>query len=286
MAFLISFCITARTQADEKATVESSETRTESADKAPGGHEKAPVKVMVIIQSIEIDTTFLGVAAEGNRSAENQIENSLMQHGFEVLDAGQLKRRKEIEFFLSKGDPLAANRVAGDFGAQILIYGEVRRSFVGGRLVMGRPTRFFSNELRLKAMETRTGRVLFSGYQTRPPSGEGATLPLEEATSDLCDKLISAIEGKKANTRSKTERYEVSVEDISFDFLPDFVRALEGIDGLKSATMQGFESGHALIGVEYEGSLMNLAEQIGRMKGIAVEIVSVQSNAIKTRLKK
>ncbi len=42
---------------------------------------KAKVKVMVAIYSIEIDTTFLGVAAEGNRNAENQIESGLLEMG-------------------------------------------------------------------------------------------------------------------------------------------------------------------------------------------------------------
>lgn len=274
LAFLVSFNVVAWAPAAE------------SADKTYRDGEKAPLKVMVAVYSIEIDTTFLGVAAEGNRGAENQIENRLMQHGFEVLDAGQFSKIKQMESFLAKGDPLKANRLAADFGAQVLVYGEVRRSFVGERLIMGRPTRFFSNELGLKAIETRTGSILFSGYQTRPPSGEGATLPLEEAASDLCDQLIPAIEKGGRTPESEPERCELSVENVSFDVLQDFVRALEGIEGLKKATMQGFESGHALIGLEFEGSLLNLAERIGRMKGISVEIVSVQSNTIRMRLKK
>jgi hypothetical protein len=212
---------------------------------------KAKVKVMVAVYSIEIDTTFLGVAAEGNRNSENQIESRLLENGFEVIDTGQFTRKKVIEASLMKGDPLEANRIANDFGAQILIHGEVRRSYVGLRQVLGRPTRFFSNEIRLKAFETKTGKVLFSGYETRPPSGSGATIPLEDATADLCNKLITAIKKGERDGSPQVQRYELSVSDISFDSLPNFIASLKKIEGLNRAEVNGFKSGHALIVTEY-----------------------------------
>jgi len=247
---------------------------------------KAKVKVMVAIYSIEIDTTFLGVAAEGNRNAENQIENRLLENGFEVIDTGQFTRKKVIEASLMKGDPLEANRIANDFGAQILIHGEVRRSFVGVRQVLGRPTRFFSNEVRLKAFETKTGQVLFSGYETRPPSGSGAAIPLEDATTDLCNKLIPAIKKHERSGSPQVQRYELSVSHISFDSLPNFIASLKKIEGLEKAEVNGFKSGHALIVTEYHGSLMKLAEQISEMEKIPVEITGLQSNKISIKVKK
>ena len=247
---------------------------------------KAKVKVMVAIYSIEIDTTFLGVAAEGNRNAENQIESRLLKNGFEVIDTGQFARKKVIEASLMKGDPLEANRIANDFGAQILIHGEVRRSFVGVRQVLGRPTRFFSNEVRLKAFETKTGQVLFSGYETRPPSGSGAAIPLEDATTDLCNKLITAIKKHERNGSPQVQRYELSVSHISFDSLPKFLASLKEIEGLQKAEVNSFKSGHSLIVTEYHGSLMKLAEQISRIKKIPVEIIGLQSNKINLKVKK
>ncbi len=247
---------------------------------------KAKVKVMVAIYSMEIDTTFLGVAAEGNRNAENQIESRLLENGFEVIDTGQFTRKKVIEASLMKGYPLEANRIANDFGAQILIHGEVRRSYVGVRQVLGRPARFFSNEIRLKAFETKTGQVLFSGYETRPPSGLGAAIPLEDATTDLCNKLITAIKKHERNGSPQVQRYELSVSHISFDSLPNFIASLKKIEGLEKAEVNGFKSGHALIVTEYHGSLMKLAEQISQMKKIPVEVTGLQSNKISIKVKK
>jgi hypothetical protein len=291
ISFLVFFSPFAWTFADENEADRSPSPEAKEVASPPLQREEVPpskakVKVMVAIYSIEIDTTFLGVAAEGNRNAENQIESSLLENGFEVIDAGQFTRKKMIEASLMKGDPLEANRIANDFGAQILIHGEVRRSYVGTRQILGRPTRFFSNELRLKAFETKTGQVLFSGYETRPPSGSGAAIPLEDATTDLCNKLITAIKKHERNDSPQVGRYELSVSHISFDSLPNFIASLRKIEGLKKAEVDGFESGHALIVTQYHGSLMELAEQISRMKKISVEVTGLKSNEIKVKVKK
>lgn len=55
-----------------------------------------------------------------------------------------------------------------DFGAEILVEANVRRDFVHQKELFGRLMRFFSNEIRVKAMETDTAKVVFSGYRTRP----------------------------------------------------------------------------------------------------------------------
>ena len=273
-------------EADRPPSLEAREVASPPLQEEEVPPSKAKVKVMVAIYSIEIDTTFLGVAAEGNRNAENQIESRLLEDGFEVIDTGQFTRKKVIEASLIKGDRLEATRIANDFGAQILIHGEVRRSYVGIRQVLGRPTRFFSNEIRLKAFETKTGQVLFSGYETRPPSGSGAAIPLEDATTDLCNKLITAIKKHQRNGSPQVQRYELSVSHISFDALPNFIASLKKIEGLEKAEVNGFQSGRALIVTEYHGSLMKLAEQISQMKKPPVEITGFQSNKINLKVKK
>ena len=289
MAFFTPFAWATFADANEAYTSPSHEARKVASpplQKEEMPPSKAKVKVMVAIYSIEIDTTFLGVAAEGNRNAENQIESRLLENGFEVIDTGQFTRKKMIEASLMKDDPLEANRIANDFGAQILIHGEVRRSYVGVRQVLDRPTRFFSNEIRLKAFKTQTGQVLFSGYETRPPSGSGAAIPLEDATADLCNKLIPAIKKRESNGSPHVQTYELSVSHISFDALSNFMASLKKIEGLEKAEVSGFRSDHALIVTEYHGSLMKLAEQISEMKEIPVEVTGLQSDKINIKVKK
>ena len=138
----------------------------------------------------------------------------------------------------------------------------------------------------MKAFETKTGQVLFSGYETRPPSGSGAAIPLEDATTDLCNKLLPAIKKHERNGSPQVQRYELRVSNISFDALPDFMASLKDIEGIEKADVDGFESGHALIVTEYHGSLMKLADQISEMKEIPVEVTGLQSNKISIKAKK
>ena len=77
--------------------------------------KKRNPRVMVIIHSREVDSSFTGVALEGNRNAENQLESSLLQKGFRLVDARQISRKKEMEAFLLKGDPSRAGKIAKDF---------------------------------------------------------------------------------------------------------------------------------------------------------------------------
>jgi hypothetical protein len=156
--------------------------------------KKQNPRVMVVVYSKQqLHSPYWSVVQEGNRNAENQIESKLMAKGFQVVDAGQVKRKKELEVFLLQGDPSMASKVAKDFGAEILIEASVTRDFVHQKRLFGRFMRFFSNEIRLKALETDTAKVVFSGYRTRPHSGAQALLPLEEATSELADEMIAAI---------------------------------------------------------------------------------------------
>ena len=157
--------------------------------------KKQNPRVMVVVYSRETVTSPLGVQMEGNRNVENQIESALLQKGFQLVDAGQVTRKKELEGLLLQGDPTRAGKMARDFGAEVLVEGEVRRTFVDERQVYGQIMRFFSNEVRVKALETDTAKVLYSGYKTRPPSGAGAFLPLEEAPGRSPAKRALSLSG-------------------------------------------------------------------------------------------
>jgi len=81
--------------------------------------KKQNPRVMVVVYSKELHSPYWGVVQEGNRNAENQIESKFMAKGFQVVDAGQVKRKKELETLLLQGDPSMASKMAKDFGAEI-----------------------------------------------------------------------------------------------------------------------------------------------------------------------
>jgi len=244
---------------------------------------KPKPKVMVVIYSTEVSSTFLGVAMEGNRNTENQIENCLLSEGFQLVDAGQVSRKKELESLLMKEDASLAGKIAKDFGADILVQGDVRRTFVDVRKIFGTPTRFFSNEIRIKAFRTDTGKILFSGYRTRPPSGAGALLPLEDAANELCQEMTDKMMpmGKRDDLKAGT--YELNISGISFNSLSKFKKALRNISGLSEMHVRSFQSGHALVEVRYAGMLEDLAEKINQMNNPYLHITGLQSGSLDIR---
>jgi hypothetical protein len=240
-------------------------------------------KVMVVIYSTEVSSSFLGVAMEGNRNTENQIENCLISEGFQLVDAGQIHRKKELESLLVKEDASLAGKIAKDFGADILVQGDVRRTFVDVRKIFGTPTRFFSNEIRIKAFKTDTGKILYSGYRTRPPSGAGALLPLEDAANELCQEMTDRMLPERKRNALQAGTYELNISEVSFDRLSKFKKALQNISGLSEMHVRSFQSGHALMEVRYEGMLENLAEKINQMKNPYLQIVGLQSGSLEIR---
>jgi len=248
--------------------------------------KKQNPRVMVVVYSRETNTSPLGVELEGNRNVENQIESALLQKGFQLVDAGQVSRKKQLEGLLLKGDPTRAGKMARDFGAEVLVEGEVRRTFVDQRQVYGRSMRFFSNEVRVKALETDTAKVLFSGYKTRPPSGAGAFLPLEEATAELIDEMTAGILDQWRKDVFQAGLYELEVSPISFNDLTRFKEGLKKIRGVGDVQVRSFQSGHALLQVKYQGPLQELAEKIGAMKNPTPVVKGLQANSMEIGIKK
>jgi hypothetical protein len=238
---------------------------------------------MVVIYSTEINSSFLGIAVEGNRNAENQIENCLISEGFQLVDAGQISRKKELESLLGREDVTLAGKIAKDFGADILVEGDVRRAFVEIRKVFGTPTRFFSNEIRIKAYRTDTGRILFSGYRTRPPSGAGALLPIEDAASEICQEMTVKIIQEGKGNGLQAVNYELNISGVSFESLSRIKKGLGNIPGLSEVHIRSFQSGHALLEVRYEGMLEGLAEKIDQMEDPNLQIVGLQSGSLDIR---
>lgn len=247
--------------------------------------KKGNPRVMVVFYSREVDSSFWGFSVAGNLQVENQVENGLLAKGFQLVDAQQVGRKKKLEALLVKGDPGRVNKLAKDFGAEVLVQGEVRRSFTEERLVFGRLTRFFSNEVRLKALETGTGRVLYSGYRTRPPSGLGTTLPIEDATSEMIEEMAAGICEKWREGIYHATSYQLELSNLSFNTLSSFKEGLRNIRGVREAHVRYFQSRHALMEVYYAGSIEELARKISALKNPKPEVTGLQTRTIEISIK-
>ena len=258
----------------------------DASDAALRIQKKGDPRVMVAFYSREVDSSLWGFSVEGNLQVENQVENGLLAKNFQLVDALQVERKKELEALLLKGDTKRLNKLAKNFGAEVLVQGEVRRSFTEERLVFGRLTRFFSNEVRLKALETDTGRVLYSGYRTRPPSGLGTTLPLEDATSEMIEEMAAGIREKWREGVSHARAYQLELSDISFNTLSSFKKGLKNIRGVHDSHVRYFQSRHALVEVYYSGSIEELARKISAMKDPKPEVTGLQTRTLEISIQK
>ncbi len=247
--------------------------------------KKQNPRVMVVIYSKETNDSFLGVVQEGNRQTENQIESVLLAKGFIIVDASHLKHKKALESFLINGDPSLAGKIAKDYGAEILVEGEVRRKFIDKRQILGGAMNFFSNNIRLKAFETDTSRILFSGYKTRPPSGGSALIPLEEATSDLVEEMLEGILNQWKKDVYQAGTYQLNLSGASYTDISLLKKALKKIRGLSHIQTRSFQSGHALLEVKFQGSIEELAEKIADLQTPALNIHGLQSNSIEMMMK-
>ncbi|MFP4085848.1 MAG: hypothetical protein ACLFUL_03565 [Desulfobacteraceae bacterium] len=243
-----------------------------------------PLRVLVVMQSAEVDTTLLPIVVEGNRSAENQIEQALLRNGFQVIDLEQVQRKRQLNRILLQNDPSAVGKLAGDLGADVVIHGQVRRTFVAMRQVMGRPTRFFSNEIRLKASDTRSGAVIYSGFETRPPSGAGATLPLENACQALLRPMMHALLHHTQQDRTiQPGVYHIRLSQVPFEALSGFVSDLKKIPGVDQVEINSFASRYAMLTLKYQGTGVELADQISRQGENALEITGVEADILEIR---
>ena len=243
-------------------------------------NKKENPRVMVIVHSKETSGSFIPVAQEGNRSTENQLEKILLGKGFRLVDAAQTMRKKELEGLLLAGDPSRAAVMAKDFGAEILIDADVRRTFTDQRQVMGRSLRFFTNEIRLKALETDTAKILFSGYETRPASGEEALQPLESATNKLAKEMVTGILDQWRKDVYQAAALTLNITKVSFSQLNALTAALKELRGVSKVQTRSFQGGVAALEIAFQGSANDLAGKIGEFAGAKFEVTGIQANTI------
>lgn len=240
---------------------------------------------MVIVYSSQVGGTYLGFDREGSMNLENQIESSLARKGFRIVDAGQVSRKQRVASALSGNDASGAARMAKDFGAEMLITGEVRREYVDTRHLYGMDVRFFTNEVRLKALETDTAKVLYSGFKTQPPSGVNHLEPLESASAELIEEMVSGILQQWSKDVYQIASYELTISNASYNDLSSLKKELKNIRGIGGVQTRSFQSGNAVLEVKYKGSLEDLADRVSQLKKPDLEVMGLQSNSINLKVK-
>jgi hypothetical protein len=144
----------------------------------------------------------------------------------------------------------------------------------------GMNVRFFTNEVRLKALETDTAKVLYSGYRTKPPSGVNHLDPLEEASAGLIDEMVAGILQQWSKDVYQVASYELNITGASYKDLSSIKTGLKKIRGFGGVQTRSFQSGNAVLEVKYKGTLEELADKLSQLKHPPLEILGLQSNTL------
>ena len=242
--------------------------------------KKRNPRVMVIVYSREVSASIFEISREGNRTIENRIESAMAGKGFQIVDAGMMKHKMRVQEALMGGDIRSAGSAARDLGAEVLIIGDIRREYVDTRRMYGMNVRFYSNEIRLKAIETDTARVLYSGASERPPSGVDYTEPLQEAASELVEQMISGILNRWSSDVYQAATYELNVTGASYRDVTALKKSLKDIRGFGGVSTRKFQKGLAVLEVRYKGSLEELADAVSGLARPPLEITGMRANTL------
>ncbi len=243
--------------------------------------KKQHPRVVVVLESRQID--FFTQA--GSENIANQIESHLLQKGFDIVDANQVKLKKQVESALSGQEYSRASQIAKDFGAEVLIACVVRREFANVRRVYGTNVQFYSNEIQLKALETHSARVLYSGFRSRPPTAIDYLGPLEAASSELIEEMVASILEKWKKDINEGTTYQLSVSNTRFRELDQLTKELQGLQGISGITTQSFQSDTASLVLQFKGTIQELVGKISQIQSPGIEIMGFQSNSINIVIK-
>lgn len=247
--------------------------------------KKRNPRLMVIVRATQTDDRFFNRRTEASRSAENIIESELKKKDFRLVDAAHIKRLGKIEGAIGEGKPAQASNIAKDYGAEILVLGEVWRDFLNTRKVYGRTYRFYSNEVRLKALDTDTGAIIFSGTKKKNTTALDYTEPIEEASRELTRELIEGIAQSWKKDVYVAGEFQLRIAGIDFATLARLKDALGEIRGVSEVVTRSFQAGSALLEVRFKGDIDRLASKVSEIKDPPVEISGLKANSLELRLK-
>lgn len=111
-------------------------------------------------------------------------------------------------------------------------------------------------------------------------------MPLEEGTAELIDEMVDGILGQWRKDVFQAGSYHLDLSGVSFDDLSRVKKALGDMRGVGEVRVRDFQSGRALLEVQYKGALEELAKKIGGLKSPALEVTALRANTLEMRVKK
>ena len=246
-------------------------------------------KIMIIMQE-----KVMGVFGTTGWESPGQVEITLAEKfrslGFPVMDPNTVRRnvKQAIALRMLEGDNASAAAEANKIGAQIAIIGTAISKPAGAKLY-GTQMQSIQATITARVVQNDDARIIASGTVTASKvhidEVQGGVLALEEAATELAEKLAPAIvaqvQRKQGGVAALITLKLSAIKSYKhLDYLLYYFETeLQGVSGVY---LRDFTNSIAEVGIQYSGSTAELSRTIAHYKfpGFRMEPSLVGENRI------
>jgi hypothetical protein len=218
--------------------------------------------------------------------AEAAMSRYFMGKGFKLIDAQSIRRERAGELPL---DPKSASRLAGQYGAEIVMIGGVEAaatSFNVGGIEMHRNQVTVS----VKVINGDTGEVITTDSKGGSAPGMKGDIKkiTEEAAEKLARQMMEEVLEKWSSELVNTVTVKLIVSGLdSYEDLLQFKDLLStGVKGFKELYQRAYQRGQAELDLELRGNSQSLADDVAAMtlNKKRVKILGITANSVEAGL--
>ncbi|GBE08888.1 hypothetical protein BMS3Abin11_02013 [bacterium BMS3Abin11] len=244
-------------------------------------------KIMIIMQE-----KVMGVFGTTGWESPGQVEITLAEKfralGYPVMDPNTVRRnvKQSVALRMLEGDNASAAAEANKMGAQITIIGTAI-SKPGGAKLYGTQMQSIQATITARVVQNDDARIIASGTATASKvhidEVQGGVLALEEAATELAEKLIPMINAKVDKTQyGEGNLLTLNISNLQhyphLDLILYFFET--SVDGVSQVYMRDYKNSVADIGLMYSGQSTELARKISEatFPGFSLLATNVTAN--------
>ncbi len=236
----------------------------------------------------------MGVFGTTGWESPGQVEITLAEKfrslGFPVMDPNTVRRnvKQAMALRMLEGDNASAAAEANKIGAQIAIIGTAISKPAGAKLY-GSQMQSIQATITARAVQNDDARIIASGTATASKvhidEVQGGVLALEEAATELAEKLAQAIVAT-VDKKQSGEAHPLSVNISNLQHYPHLDLILyffeSSVDGISQVYMRDYKNSVADISLMFSGQSTQLARKISEQAfpGFSLQATNVTENRL------
>jgi len=214
-------------------------------------------------------------------SIRNIVESEFLQRKFPLVDHAQHVGQQQMA--AATGDVETVVALAKDSGAEVVILTEANRYFVRSARVYGSTYEMYRSDVRIRAIETGTGKVIFS--ESRQDQESANLDPVYASAKELSVAAIEAILQKWSLDVSNATAYKIKVRDAEFAQLIQLEERLRSIRGVDALHRRSFAAKQANYDIQYRGNIDALVRNLHEVASPALAVTGVTQQSVEIELK-